>query len=147
MDLRTALDVAEKLMVEHRLIGWVFTFDRARRRFGNCNFTHKRLSLSAYLVHLNDEAQVRDTILHEIAHALAGPQAGHGPVWQEKARAIGCTSMRCYGEEVAQPPARFKGTCPGCSQTILRMRRKRISCGRCSKTFNPAFLFQWTYAS
>ncbi len=35
--------------------------------------------------------QVRDTVLHEIAHAIAGPEAGHGPLWKATARRIGAT--------------------------------------------------------
>lgn len=33
--------------------------------------------------------EVHETILHEIAHALAGPGAGHGPKWREMARRVG----------------------------------------------------------
>jgi hypothetical protein len=32
---------------------------------------------------------VRYILLHEIAHALAGESAGHGPRWQRKARSLG----------------------------------------------------------
>jgi hypothetical protein len=84
---------------------------------------------STFPQRLDHGAQVRDTILHEIAHALAGPRTGHREVWQATAKAIGCSSMRCYGDEVIQPAAKFKGICPGCRKTILRMRRVRITGG------------------
>ena len=35
--------------------------------------------------------QIRDTVLHEIAHAIAGREAGHGPLWKVTARRIGAT--------------------------------------------------------
>jgi SprT-like family len=36
------------------------------------------------------DEEVRDTILHEVAHALAGPaNTGHGPKWREMARRVG----------------------------------------------------------
>ena len=145
MNLDAALALAQNLMHQHRLAGWTFGFDRARRRFGCCNYSRQRITLSASLTLLNDESQVRDTILHEIAHALAGQTAGHGPAWQALARSLGCNALRCYGGEVVQAPARFEGTCPGCQQKIRRLRRKRISCARCSPTFNPAFLFVWSH--
>ena len=37
------------------------------------------------------EEQIRDTVLHEIAHAIAGREAGHGLLWKVTARRIGAT--------------------------------------------------------
>lgn len=145
MNLSEAEALARALMEQHKLVGWSFGFDLAKRRFGCCKFATKTITLSAYLVGLNDVPKVRDTILHEIAHALAGKRTGHGKMWRATALAIGCSSMRCYGDDVVQPAAKFKGTCPGCRRTILRLRRKRISCGACSPhVFSPSFLFVWT---
>ena len=39
-----------------------------------------------------------DTILHEIAHAIAGANAGHGPVWKAVAKRIGA-APRARAEE------------------------------------------------
>jgi hypothetical protein len=59
-------------MREHQLLPkWSFQFDSAKLAFGKCNFTDRVISLSRHLVELNNEAEVRDTVLHEIAHALA----------------------------------------------------------------------------
>lgn len=48
-----------------------------------------------YLCHnsllFHDEDQVRDTVRHEIAHALVGADAGHGPIWKAAARRVGCS--------------------------------------------------------
>ena len=32
-----------------------------------------------------------DNLLHEIAHAIVGREAGHGPLWKVTARRIGAT--------------------------------------------------------
>ena len=37
------------------------------------------------------EEQLLDTVLHEIAHAIAGHEAGHGLLWKATARRIGAT--------------------------------------------------------
>ena len=71
MNLKDAEELALSLMRKHGLSHWEFGFDRAKRRFGACNFSKKRISLSKYLTEVNEIEQVRDTILHEIAHALA----------------------------------------------------------------------------
>jgi predicted SprT family Zn-dependent metalloprotease len=123
---------------------WSFQFDRSKVRFGKCNYGKKEISLSRYLVELNDELEVRETILHEIAHALAPRGAGHGAKWRAVAESIGCQAKRCYGEEVARPAPRYKGTCPTCRQVIYRHRRTVIACGRCSPVFDRRFAFVWT---
>jgi len=84
--------------------GWTFAFDNAARRFGSCRYQERKITLSKRLTLANEPREVRETILHEIAHAIAGHAAGHGPEFVRAARAIGCTGSRCYGEEVVRVP-------------------------------------------
>ena len=78
MTLTEARQLAHDLMRLHKVPAvWSFQFDHSKVRFGKCNYTKKEISLSRHLVQLNSEAEVRDTILHEIAHALAPRGAGH----------------------------------------------------------------------
>jgi SprT protein len=145
MDLDDARSLAAELMLQHKLPReWSFVFDRSKVRFGKCDYGKKRISLSRYLVEANGIAAVRETILHEIAHALAPRGAGHGPVWRAMAAAVGCNGSRCYGDEVARPNPKFHGTCPGCGRIIHRHRRTAIACGKCAPTFNPKFAFIWS---
>lgn len=102
MDLGAAQTLARQLMDQHGLAGWSFAWDRARRRFGSCNAHRRRITLSMYLTRLNDEAEVRDTILHEVAHALA-PGDGHGRRWKAACQRVGARPERCYRE--ADDPA------------------------------------------
>ena len=41
------------------------------------------------------EENVKNTLLHEIAHALAGHEHNHDEVWKATARSIGCDGCRC----------------------------------------------------
>lgn len=114
--------------------GWTFRFDRAKRRFGICRFARKEISLSRHLVELNDEAECRDTVLHEIAHAMAGPRAGHGPAWKRACLVVGARPERCFrSEDVAQPAARFRAVCPNCgmSRGFYRRPARRRACTAC----------------
>lgn len=125
MDQNTAEKLAKSLLRDHSLDDWSFTWDRALNRFGSCNYTRHTITLSWYLVGLNEEEQVKDTILHEIAHVLAGPESkAHGLVWKHMAQTVGCSSNRCYGPNVAEPKAKWRGECP-CGEVIKRQRRKR----------------------
>lgn len=137
--------MARELMDKHGLTDWSFTVDFAKRRFGRCQYRSKTISLSLPLVKLNSEDEVRDTMLHEIAHAIAGHSAGHGSQWRRTAHAVGARAERCFGDQVVTPPKAFKGICPSCSREVLRHRRTRIACSKCCRgRFNPAFVFVWS---
>jgi len=120
----------------HGLDGWSFRFDHARRRFGSCRYGQKLITLSRPLTMLNTEEQVRDTLLHEIAHALT-PGDGHGVRWKQKCRQIGARPVRCYGDDaVVSPPrsaARYRLGCLACGWWVDRRRltRRKLICRQC----------------
>ena len=82
---------ARKLMDEHGLGNWTFGFGAARRTIGLCNEKEQVIQLARHHAANDPPGQVTDTILHEIAHALAGASAGHGPAWRDAAIRIGAT--------------------------------------------------------
>jgi predicted SprT family Zn-dependent metalloprotease len=137
MNLFEATHLARELLKRHGLHDWQFAFDHARRRFGRCDYTRRRITLSRPLTLLNGIDEVRDTILHEIAHALT-PGAGHGPRWRAMCRQIGARPARCFDDaDVVTPPRRpprYLFGCPRCDwwvQRHRRARRQRFMCTRC----------------
>ena len=136
VDIDPARILATTLMRQHGLVGWRFTFDHARRRFGCCKYARRTISLSRPLTLLNSEAEVRDTILHEIAHALT-PGAGHGAKWKAMCAEVGARPTRCYREsEIVAPrrtPAPMQIGCPACGWWQDRRRRtgRKLVCRRC----------------
>lgn len=141
MQLSLAKELAINLLETHGLLDlyWTFEFDNAKRRFGCCNHTYKRISLSKYLVELNDEARVKNTILHEIAHALVGHNHGHDNIWKRKALEIGCDGNRCYSSEnTIIVKGNVQAICPKCNHvhTKFKMPKKQSSCGKCSNVFD-----------
>lgn len=139
MNLTAAQSLAASLLHKHGLQDWTFAFNRRKRAFGLCDYSTRTIYLSVVLTELNGEAEVQDTLLHEIAHALAGPKAGHGPVWQEVARAVGAKAKRCYSaEEVRQPPSRYLLVCSSCQASTPRHRRptKVYACRSCCDRYN-----------
>ena len=82
---------ARSLMDRHGLSEWAFQYSPARQRLGLCKEKDKVIQLGRRHALNDDPSQVTDTILHEIAHALAGAKAGHGPAWREVAKRLGAT--------------------------------------------------------
>ncbi|MEI5673085.1 MULTISPECIES: SprT-like domain-containing protein [unclassified Nocardioides] len=146
MDLDEAARMGRALMAEHGLRGWTLVFDRAKRRAGICRYDRRQIGLSAPLTELHDEADVRDTVLHEIAHALVGVRHGHDAVWRATARRIGCSGERCVSREAPELEGAWVGTCPA-GHRVTRHRRpdRPAACRRCGPTFDLAHLLAWTH--
>ena len=131
--LSDAEDLAQRLLCEHGLAEWQFGFNRRKRSLGLCRYALRRIELSAHFVRWHDEAEIRDVILHEVAHALAGHAAAHGPRWKAICRAIGARPERC-GDAV-MPGGRWRATCPTCRRDYSRyrrpLRRRKYHCPQC----------------
>lgn len=150
MILKDAEILAKQLIKEHGLdqLGWRFQFDRAVRRFGVCKHRSRIIGLSTALTQLNDESHVRNTILHEIAHALVGPGHGHDFVWKQKAREIGCDGNRCYdGNVVEKPKGKYEAKCQSCGKVYVRHKLPKKgqthSCGKCCPRYNTDYLLEY----
>ena len=102
MDLREAQTLARTAMRAHGLTGWTFAFNNRKGAFGVCYHDRKQIKLSSILTQHASKAQVQQTIGHEIAHALVGHEAGHGPVWRHQMRAMGLVPDRCGEASDAQ---------------------------------------------
>ena len=128
--LAKALDLATSLMAQHELSGWRVKLDHARRRAGQCDYNSQTISLSRHYVRYADANHIKDTILHEIAHAIVGPHHGHDAVWRQKAREIGCTANRCH--TLSFSTARWKMFCPnGCFEVQRHRRKSGLVCAAC----------------
>lgn len=126
MDREAARQCATHLMAEHGLIerGWTFAFNRRKQALGLCNYTDKRIELSSLFVVRNGEEEVIDTVRHEIAHALAGRKAGHGPTWISICHRIGAIPKSTCNTAV-MPPGTFQARCPTCGKGHDRYRRPK----------------------
>lgn len=144
-DLQALRRVAEDMIAAHLDASWTFAYDSAKRRAGACDYTRKRITVSRYLSARYDDETNRQTLLHEIAHALAGARAAHGTAWKRTARAIGYTGGVTHHGETATELAPWVGTCPA-GHVAYRHRRatRATSCATCSRTFDERFLFTWT---
>ena len=101
--------------------GWTFGFELTGGRAGVCRYVEREINLSVSFCLKATREEISDTVLHEIAHGLAGSAARHGRIWQDVARQIGCSAERC--SETRHTPGRWVGNC----QCPRPWRRKRLA--------------------
>lgn len=134
--------MARCYLAQFGLTDWDFAWDRAKRRAGQTNFTHRRISLSHHIATESTPGQVRDTLLHEIAHALVGPGHGHDATWKEMASKLGATPRARGNFPVA--PGRWVATCSaGHQHSRHRKPTRDMSCGLCSRRYSEQHRLVW----
>jgi predicted SprT family Zn-dependent metalloprotease len=96
--------------------------------------------------YITDEAQVRETARHELAHQATWQRyayLGHGALWQTLAVYLDCQPVSCgahtFDPAVVQQRQRFVVMCKSCGLSITRQRRSklvrapwRFACARCA---------------
>lgn len=121
---------AKELIAQNGLTKWQFRFDHSTRRAGCCNYRDKTISIAFYLAQTGVHDDIRDTILHEIAHALVGRKHNHDAVWKAKAKEIGCTGERTHKLQFAPP--RWNVTCENrCWHHTAQQRNSKLVCRKC----------------
>lgn len=118
------------LLHEHGLKKWRFKFDYSTRRAGCCNYRDKLISISFELARNASHEDIRDTLLHEIAHALVGKKHNHDAIWKAKAQEIGCNGERTHRLVFSLP--RYDVTCENsCWKHTAERRNRRLICRTC----------------
>lgn len=136
MDIPTLEKEAKRLFELWGLTaeGWTFALDNCKRTAGMCRYRPKLITISRYHAENDPEEWVMDTLLHEMAHALAGHAAGHGPVWKQWAIRLGAQPTRLLDTEACPPPpGKYVANCPTCGKTFYKYSRPRSVryCGTC----------------
>ena len=119
------LRACRAMMDQHGLADWRLALSSAARRLGSCAYHTKTIRLSRHLLALNDWSEVRDTLLHEVAHALVGQSHGHDRVWRAQAVALGANPRACAAPaQVRMPEPGWEAWCPRCAQSVGRYYRR-----------------------
>lgn len=146
MRLLQAEKLVKELMDQHGLIkdGWKFDWLKHSSIAGLCNYTKKEINLSLELTMLNTESEVRDTIVHEIAHALT-PNEGHGKKWKAKCVEIGCRPEQFYTDnQKVRAQVRYLAICDHCGREH-KQAEKTLSCYcQASIKMRDRIVLKWT---
>ena len=96
---------AEAKLLEHNLTDWQFKFGKSKRALGVCKRSTKVIEFSKHWIEVLEDDEIKDTILHEIAHALTPEDKGHGNAWKAACRRIGARPERVHRGDVRPDPA------------------------------------------
>lgn len=123
MTEKEVLVLAKQLVNEHIpdktvLVGLSGT----KKSLGDARYFPPRIRISKHWIPLLPREEIVDTILHEIAHIIAGPGAGHGPAWKRACRQVGANPERLAAVD-ASPKHSIHGHCPTCNKTVGRWYR------------------------
>jgi predicted SprT family Zn-dependent metalloprotease len=121
--------LAQDLLCKYGLdgCGWYFELDRAKARCGCCHYRTKMITLSRFYVTnpVVTMDSIVGTLLHEIAHALAGWEAGHGAKWRDVCIAIGHTNPTRLCDFPTGAPAKWLVKCACNPAGVPRYRASR----------------------
>lgn len=140
----------QNLLQAHGLKGWKVLFERSLHRAGSCRYGRKEIVYSVYFMETSSPEERRNTITHEVAHAIAGSHAGHGERWAQVHRELGGTAH----EKGLMPQALatheyflWVGTCSNCSyRTGLEEAPDGVWICRACDVSKPPLerVFHWT---
>jgi hypothetical protein len=86
--------LAREQMEQYGVQDMKFRYTYSKRFLGQCS--PRKISLQ--LNHALDSSmeEIKNTLLHEVAHAVVGSKHGHRLIWQQKAREMGVTGTENY---------------------------------------------------
>ena len=116
-----------KTTINHYIPKWSYHFTKSKTIAGSCNFTKSRIEISNHYIFSETitHKDIKNTILHEIAHALTYGH-NHDKVWKEKCIEIGGKG-NIYCEKVFKKPTYVYGCGDGCE--IPRYRKSKYGNG------------------
>ena len=116
---------------------------RMRRTLGSYTPSQKQIAISSRLLAMGDEADIRQVVLHEVAHAIVHARHGkntsaHGREFRAVCDEMGIKPRRHVdvSTERWQSRVRFLSKCGHCKGIIVRKRRVRsVRCGCGEKVY------------
>jgi predicted SprT family Zn-dependent metalloprotease len=129
--------------------GWKFAWNSRRTSFGLCSPRRKTIFLSTFLLSTVPLDEHKDTVLHEIAHALDFEERGfsnHDRYWKRKAIEVGAAPVACRSVQdntTILQQSKYTLVCPnGHEYPKHRMLKHKRSCPKCCPVYNENFLLR-----
>lgn len=124
-------------------LGWRTNFAKSTKYLACCEHQTKRVVFSLQFLEASSEIEIKNTALHEIAHALVGPYHAHDEVWRAKAIELGIEPKVCgnisldnsRSISVVEQKERVKigqlqKICPKCGEIAVEINHITLSTGK-----------------
>lgn len=132
------LEFAREQLKNWNCIGWSAKINNGKRRLGVASPSTKTIGISKHLIAGSTKDEVRDVVLHEVAHAVDFMERGtsdHGPKWKAVASRVGARPERQQSQyySLAKPQAKYTVYCPKCGKLGDRHRKMNTMyyCRKC----------------
>jgi len=139
MNIEKAEQLVKRIWKDLQLTYINFRWGNMKRGYGYYYFNKgkEEIVMSKPLTLLNSEYSFKNSLLHEISHALVGHANGHNIVWRRMAHRLGCDGKRCYSE-LKIPKGKYVYKCPKCKTRyhLYRQLTRQMACEKCCKKFN-----------
>lgn len=121
MDPNAVARIARTLMRDHLNNSWSFAFNRRKGAAGLCDYDTNTIFISREWAMGATEADIRETMLHEIAHALT-PGHKHDYIWRAKYVSLGGNGRRT-SSTAGGVTYLYEGRCNCSSEVRFRAHR------------------------
>lgn len=136
-----------EILKEHNLADCQIVVDtRPKSRYGQCRKKYfcTEIGLSQFFLKQGTYEQCKQTLLHEIGHAL-DPNSGHGRTWKEACAKVGLHNPKRCSNHRIYSPSKYSMKCDNCGRTwpIHRKTDNEHSCSVCGHgRWNSQFLLK-----
>lgn len=128
-----AIDSFKRLLAQTTDIDVSFTINDCKKNAAICYDQPLEIQMSRFFINSpsTTKEKIDDVILHELAHAIVGPGAGHSAEWKECAKQLGCTSDVCVGPFLKKKDYNYVLKCPmGCDIRKLKVKKTLNICSK-----------------
>jgi predicted SprT family Zn-dependent metalloprotease len=140
-------EILAKELISRYNPGVTFAWSRTKNTFGDYHYSGRILRLSKVLTPMRPESEVRNTIMHEIAHSLVPPGTKHGRAWQLQMLKFGLKPEACSKTvaDLSKVPGAWAGICPSGHIVGRWMRKPSVvrSCSKCSPVYNAKYRIKY----
>lgn len=125
--------------------GWTYNPTKDKRRLGICNYKTKVIGVSEPLAELFGEEEALQTVRHEVAHAIAGQGAGHGPTWEKVVKTLGGIPRASKAVDGIISIDPWVGTCSKGHEFSMAAAPRRVrACAYCDHFFKFENILRWS---